>query len=922
MSRPGVHPRRASAVTVLQDDGRVNIKVLGKLPFSLRSDHSLRKRWKAPRKKDRVQGRCDGEKVLQDFAHVPRMNIAILITGSRGDVQPFLALSKVLQSPPYCHRVRIVTHPNFKGFVEENGVEFYSMGGDPEKLMAYMVRNPSILPSMASVKAGDVRMRRREIAEMLYGAWRGCTEAGDGIEDSNDDDIPFVADAIIANPPSYAHIHIAEKLSVPLHIMFTMPWSPTTAFPHPLANVQSSKSSNKVANWTSYYEMDLLTWEGLSDLINRFRVRTLDLDPLSPIWGHQLFTRHEVPHTYCWSEALIPKPADWGPHISISGFFFLSLASSYTPPPELQAFLDAGPPPVYIGFGSIVVDDPQRLTEMVLEAVKKSGVRALVSRGWGKMGGSDVPDNVFLLGNVPHDWLFPRVSAVVHHGGAGTTAIGIALGKPTVIVPFFGDQPWWASMVYRAGAGPEAVHFKKLTADKLAHNITEALKPEMQVRAKELADKIRGERGAEKAAETFHSMPQMRGMACAICPDRVAVWKVRSTGIQLSAAATTILVGKGLIDPHDLKLCEHKRWYVEEGPPDPLAALVGTLVTWARGYQVILSDFKHDLSRSPYPTTHHRPPSSNGTPSPSASTAPTITTTASTASTTNPSPSALQLSTSLSHNPTNTHHHHHPLKPPTHTQQQKKPSSNPLPTALATLSSRLAQITLVRGPAALLYNVANGMHNAPSVLLRDPSVRGPRPRIDGVASGLRVGGREFACGLADAAAGFVVLPVWGWRDASAGGGRGRGRGDGPEAEARKRDRCVGVAKGFAQALGGAPFKVGAAVVGPVGYAAKGVERQIAGWLGEVERKKASGGRVLQLPEDVGSEDVKRKVRSACGKAGGHESVRWIVERRVLQGCWEMSRLREEMGGSVHEFAEEVIGKWQALDRGRRGSRAA
>ncbi|KAL0263312.1 hypothetical protein SLS55_002292 [Diplodia seriata] len=310
------------------------------------------------------------------------MNIAILITGSRGDVQPFLALSKVLQSPPYCHRVRIVTHPNFKGFVEENGAELYSMGGDPEKLMAYMVRNPSILPSMASMKAGDVGMRRREIAEMLFGAWRGCTEAGDGIEDPKDDDIPFVADAIIANPPSYAHIHIAEKLSVPLHIMFTMPWSPTTAFPHPLANVQSSKSSNKVANWTSYYEMDLLTWEGLGDLINRFRVRTLDLDPLSP----------------------------------------------------------------------------------------------------------------------------------------------------------------------------EAVHFKKLTAEKLAQNITEALKPEMQVRAKELAAKIRGERGAEKAAETFQSMPQMRGMACALCPDRVAVWKVRQTGIQLSAAAATVLVAKGLVDPHDLKL--------------------------------------------------------------------------------------------------------------------------------------------------------------------------------------------------------------------------------------------------------------------------------------------------------------------------------------------------------------------------------
>ncbi|EKG21524.1 UDP-glucuronosyl/UDP-glucosyltransferase [Macrophomina phaseolina MS6] len=546
-----MHARRASAVRFLQDDGRVNINIRGKLPF-FKTIRPSRKR-RAPEAHSK-EHKVEEEKILDGFTNVPRMNVAILIVGSRGDVQPFIALSKVLQSPPYSHRVRIVTHPNFKSFVEENGIEFFSLGGDPEKLMAYMVRNPSILPSLESMMAGDVGMRRKEIAEMLYGAWRGCTEAGDGIREANNQDVPFVADAIIANPPSYAHIHIAEKLSIPLHIMFTMPWSPTTAFPHPLANIQNAKSSNRVANWTSYYEMDLLTWEGLSDLINLFRVRTLDLDPISPLWGHLLFTRLEVPHTYTWSEALIPKPADWGPHISISGFFFLSLASSFTPPPDLQAFLDAGPPPVYIGFGSIIVNDPQRLTDIVFEAVRMTGVRALVSKGWGNMGGTTIPDNVFLLGNVPHDWLFPRVSAVVHHGGAGTTAIGIALGKPTVIVPFFGDQPFWANMVYRAGAGPEPCHWKRLTAEKLAQSITEALSPEIQVKAKELAAKIEGENGQAKAAKAFHSMPQMKGMACAVCPDRVAVWKDRKTGLKVSAAAGVVLVGKGLIDPHDLTL--------------------------------------------------------------------------------------------------------------------------------------------------------------------------------------------------------------------------------------------------------------------------------------------------------------------------------------------------------------------------------
>jgi UDP:flavonoid glycosyltransferase YjiC (YdhE family) len=316
---------------------------------------------------------------------VPRMNIAILITGSRGDVQPFIALGQTLQRPPYSHRVRIGTHPVFKDFVEENGLEFYSIGGDPAKLMAYMVKNPGILPSRESIRAGDIHQRRVEIAEMLEGSWMACTHAGDGVNKidlsahAHDEDVllslspPFIADAIIANPPSYAHIHIAEKLAVPLHIMFTMPWSPTGAFPHPLANVDASKVDSRLANILSYRRMDLLTWEGLADLINRFREKTLMLDPVTPIWGHEILPRLRVPFTYCWPEVLIPRPSDWESHISISGYWFLPLASSFKPDAALQEFLDAGPPPIYIGFGSIVVDDPEALTQMIFDAIAKTG---------------------------------------------------------------------------------------------------------------------------------------------------------------------------------------------------------------------------------------------------------------------------------------------------------------------------------------------------------------------------------------------------------------------------------------------------------------------------------------------------------------------------------------------------------------------
>jgi UDP:flavonoid glycosyltransferase YjiC (YdhE family) len=145
---------------------------------------------------------------------------------------------------------------------------------------------------------------------------------------------------------------------------------------------------------------------------------------------------------------LIPKPPDWGSYINVAGFFFLSLATNYTPPQDLADFLAAGPPPVYIGFGSIVVDDPNAMTKMIFEAIKITGQRALVSKGWGGLGADSigVPEGVFMLGNCPHDWLFQRVSCVVHHGGAGTNAAGIACGRPTVVVPFFGDQQFVSNL--------------------------------------------------------------------------------------------------------------------------------------------------------------------------------------------------------------------------------------------------------------------------------------------------------------------------------------------------------------------------------------------------------------------------------------------------------------------------------------------
>lgn len=183
-----------------------------------------------------------------------KLRIVIQAVGSRGDVQPFIALGKELQR--YGHRVRLATHNEFDNFVRDSGLEFYPIGGDPAGLMAYMVQNPSLIPSMESLRAGEIGRKRRIIREMLEGCWQSC------IEPDLLTQVPFVADAIIANPPSFAHVHCAQALSIPVHLMFTMPWRSTRAFPHPLANMSGGNSDQSFKNYVSYGVVDWLTWQG------------------------------------------------------------------------------------------------------------------------------------------------------------------------------------------------------------------------------------------------------------------------------------------------------------------------------------------------------------------------------------------------------------------------------------------------------------------------------------------------------------------------------------------------------------------------------------------------------------------------------------------------------------------------------------
>ncbi|PWW75741.1 Glycosyltransferase Family 1 protein, partial [Tuber magnatum] len=540
-------------------------------------------------------GRDTGErmqKVPFDGVTPPKLNIVIMVIGSRGDVQPFVAVAKVLKEK-YGHRVRLATHPAFREFVAGEGVDFFSVGGDPAELMAFMVQNPGLVPSIETIKAGDVVRRREQMFEMFQGFWRACVQPSDG-------SYPFVADAIIANPPSFAHVHCAEKLGIPLHLMFAFPYSPTQTMPHPLAMIQSSNLGKDYTNAISYPMIDMMSWQGLGDLVNKFRQKTLGLEPVGTLWAPGMISRLKVPFTYMWSPSLIPKPYDWGDHIDITGFVFLDLASSFSPPQELANFLDAGPPPLYIGFGSIVVDDPDALTQTIFAAIKSTGVRALVSKGWSGIGGEEsaIPENLFMLDNTPHDWLFSRVSAVVHHGGAGTTAIGLYRGRPTMIVPFFGDQAFWGCMVASAGAGAEPVPHKELTAEKLAEGIRKLLSEECQLAAGKISKQIREDDGdgAENAARSFfkgiEALKQgKRGLGpgdrCSFLEEKVAVWRIRRTAVRLSALAAWLLVQSGKLTWKDMRLIRHTEWNDYDGPGEPftggITALASSITDVAKG---------------------------------------------------------------------------------------------------------------------------------------------------------------------------------------------------------------------------------------------------------------------------------------------------------------------------------------------------
>eukprot|EP01034_Spumella_vulgaris_P023338 gene23338-29550_t len=712
----------------------------------------------------RASGDCDFWQIP-----VPKLRILIMAVGTRGDMQPFVQLGLRLQRDG--HRVRLATHASFRSYIIDKGLEFYPLAGDPVKLSEFMVKTHGfIIPTTAELMR-EVPAHHSMIVDIMYSCWSACVEA-----DPEDPlQRPFIPDAIISNPVTYAHIHCAEALGVPLHLMFPQPWIPTKAFPHPLSCL-SYQQGWCSENYISYQVIDRMLWLSFESNINAFRKGVLGLEPIRVgEGGWNMLNLNKVPFVKMWSPSLVPKPKDWPDYVDVVGTFFdekeikkkapagiepeISNSQTevevpeYTPSVELASFLKSDVPVVFIGFGSMVIQDIEGLISLFLESAALAGVRVLMQTGWSTISAErflelaqqaeaktrlvrqtefinrsqvesvifpsddsntknstktvnntnnntislqtdssddaefrrqlglaeeeeeetqpapahstslpSAPSNMltgwfytalttfvavkkseptptpatttttstgrdpftspelpsapsvpnktqrdtssdsmsewergeggenaskpstkwsaqsdaFFMGPCPHSWLFKQVDAVVHHGGAGTTAAGLRYGCPTWICPFFGDQFFWGELVHRGGLGPRPVPVDSLTLDIVAESLAVLRSDALRQNAKEISAVLEVEDGVEGAVEAFYRHLPIENMICDVSmfsgESRLAQIFCKDCGFKMCAEVSDVIHSPhGTKHAHQLVPCSYVNWVT----PKPGSAAEG-----------------------------------------------------------------------------------------------------------------------------------------------------------------------------------------------------------------------------------------------------------------------------------------------------------------------------------------------------------
>ncbi len=409
------------------------------------------------------------------------MKILIVTLGSRGDVQPYLALAVGLQQAG--HSVTLAAPATFADWIRSYGVAAEPVRFNPQAAMQQLGKGRGGLRTLTAI----LRLLRDGMADAQAQVWEAAQKTDYFIQSATGMGVLEAADAF-GRPGAFAYLY---------------PFAPTRAWP--MFWLPFRWSAGRQYNWLTHHLMLHLLWQVGGRMANAWR-RKLGLPGWR--WAQDSLARARtlgVPFLYGYSPSLLPKPADWDDHQHVTGYWFLDPEPGWQPPADLLRFLEAGPPPVYLGFGSMNAEDPERHTRLALRALELSGQRGLLLTGWGGLARPAEPgatDRVHSVDNVPHAWLFPRLAAVVHHGGAGTTAATLRAGVPGILTPFGGDQIAWADLVGQAGVSPRATGIQRLTPERLAAAIGQAVNdPALRARAAALGQAIRAEDGVARAVE-------------------------------------------------------------------------------------------------------------------------------------------------------------------------------------------------------------------------------------------------------------------------------------------------------------------------------------------------------------------------------------------------------------------------------------
>jgi sterol 3beta-glucosyltransferase len=410
--------------------------------------------------------------------------IVIIAAGTRGDVQPAIALGIALRSAGYA--VRVLAGVGFAPWIERHGLEAAPSSVDMQAVM-------SSRGGRDWVERGHDQLAQRRLMRALLDEFgptliREAWEATQG------------ADAVIGSFTSDAYsVTFGEKLGIPV---LSAPLQPTLLATRDGRAMTSAPFPGRVSRLNAWFGRSILEpfpWGLYGEHVNAFR-GSIGLPPQTR--RENIAARRRMTILHGVSRHVMPLPADWSSNIHVAGYWFLDEGNDLRPPVELEAFLADGPPPVAIGFGSMTGGDPEGLTRLLLDAVAAAGQRAVLLGGWAGIGTVPLPATVRAVESVPHDWLFPRMAGVVHHGGAGTTAAGLRAGVPNVIVPAMADQPYWGRRVRALGAGPEPIPRHRLTAAALTRAIQVATSDaDVRSAATRLGGAIRAEDGPGVAVD-------------------------------------------------------------------------------------------------------------------------------------------------------------------------------------------------------------------------------------------------------------------------------------------------------------------------------------------------------------------------------------------------------------------------------------